>query len=362
MDSVVDAAAASAWRWWRRAGWPSRGIAALGVVGLVFVGLSLLPGSGMDAAWLRDFLMTVGASLALFAPFYLITRSLDQHLDRVATDTVERVEEVRTDTAQKVEKIRRENTASTTNLTEQVEALRLDVDRRLGDLNERVTSRLAAEAAADRAAFASLRTTPTWDAFWEAFGRARQLGLVSGQRPPRVNISKHSWLYVSVEADWADSAEWADETLQLRVETLSGRLKERIQWSEDRDVEEILVEIGRLLSKHTGEQFDTASFVNGVADLLEASLSHPERRPAIELCPPQWMVCDWGVITYDSHHYGVKLRQLQTSATVAGHVAEKRWVDPDSWDNAREAALALYPTPPNANESRDALPADEPPF
>lgn len=175
---------------------------------------------------------------------------------------------------------------------------------------------------------------------WDAFERAHRLGLVSAWRPPRVNISNHSRLYVSVELDTDD---WADP-LQLRIESLGGRVEDWIPWPEDQDVEEVLVEVGRALFKHTGEKFDPGALLGGLADLLEAALSHPERRPAIELCPPQWMVCEWGVIAYDAHIYGVNLEQLQTSPTIAAHVTTtKGWVDPDSWDAAYEAALALFP-------------------
>ena len=81
------------------------------------------------------------------------------------------------------------------------------------------------------------------------------------------------------------------------------------------------------------------------------------RRPAIELCPPQWMVCEWGVIAYDAHTYGVNMKQLQTSSDRSAHVPSKGWVDPDSWDAAYEAALALFP-----RNVWGSLGTDEPPF
>lgn len=322
--------------------------ALLGLVGVASVGASMLPGSGPDAAWLRDFLMTVGSSIALFVLFYLVTRSLDRHLDQVAADTAQQFEEVRSEAAE-----------TTTALTGQVEALREDVDRRLGDVVERVTARLEAEVSADRAAFASLRTmAPTRETVWDALARAHRLGLVSSLRPPRVSISRNSRLYASFELD---TNELSNERLQLRIESLNGVVQDWIPWLEEQDAEEVLVEVGRSLLKHTGEEFDPGGLLVGLADLLETARSHPERRPAIELCPPQWMVCDWGVIACGKHYYGVNLKQLQTSPTISGHVAQKTWVDADSWDAAYEAALALFPAG-SADPWGSPGGADEPPF
>lgn len=344
-------------RWWRHASRGPRSVALLGVAGVAFIGFSLIPGPGPDDAWLRDFLMTVGASIALFVPFYLITRSLDRHLDQVAVDTAQQVEEVRTDTAQRVEEIRTETAASATSLADQVEALRADVDRRLDDVADRVTARLEAEAAADRAAFDSLRTdAPTFEGLWYAMDRAHHLGLVSEWRPPRVNISQSSHLYASVEFDPSDVA---NEPIRLRIESLDGHVEDWVPWPDGRDAEEVLVEVGRMLLKHTGEKFDSRGFFLGLADLLDAASSHPGRRPAIEFCAPQWLVCEWGVISCGAHAYGLPLKVLQTSETVESDVAEKVWVDEASWEAAYVAALALFPRLPDPWAS---VGKDEPPF
>lgn len=345
MSVVVEIAAVSAVvGWWQRAGWGQRTVALLGVLGVACVALSLLPAPGPDAAWLRDFLMTVGSSLALFAPFYLLTRSLDRHLDKVAEDAEKRANQVAAEADER-------NAA----LAGEVEALRADVDRRLDAVAEQVTARLAAEAEADHAAFAALRTKPTRETFVSAFERAQGLGLVSTNRPPRVNISRTSALYASVDLDLEFLAAGS---LHIRVENLSGDVEEWVAWPEGRDAADVLVEVGRALLKHTGEVFDATAFLGGLADLLEAALSRPERRPAIELCPPQWMVCEWGVTTYDQHNYGVNLPHLQTSDTIESHVAAKAWVDEESWEAAYVAALALFP-PPDPWTARGQ---GEPPF
>lgn len=50
--------------------------------------------------------------------------------------------------------------------------------------------------------------------------------------------------------------------------------------AEGRGAEEVLVDVGRALRKHTGKALDPSAFMTGLADLLEAALSHSERRPA----------------------------------------------------------------------------------
>jgi hypothetical protein len=331
------------WRWWRDAGRVQRAIALLGIGGAACVALSLVPDPGFDAGWVRDVLMTVGSSLALFAPFYLLTRSLDRHLDRVAAET-----------AQQVENVRSEAAAAKTELVDEVQALRDDVDRQLEEVVEQVKARLQAEAAADEAAFDALRTSGSREAFVAAFERAQRLGLVSAVHPPRVSISRHSRLYASVEFS---ANIFSGGTPLLRVETLNGSVQDWIEWNEDQSAEDVLFEVGIALRKHTGETFDPAAFLGGLADLLEAALRHPERRPAIELCPPQWMVCEWGVITTDSRAYPVALSSLQTSPTINSHVASKPWVDAESWDAAYDAACALFPARSNPWLDPDGNPA-----
>lgn len=327
-------------RWWRQLGLGHRIAYGLLVSGLGLVGSSLVPGPGLDEAWLRDFLMTVGSSMALFAPFYLITRSLDRHLDQVATQTAKQVEGVRAETAQQVADIKSEAVRASAALADQVDALRADVDRRLSDVSDRVAERLAIEAAADQEAFQSLRIdAPTRSTVWEALVRAQQLGLANDDRPPRVKISDSQSIYVSFQID---TDQWADEPLAVRIEELSGRVTDWVPWPAETDAEEILVDVGRILLKYTNEVFNPGAFFVGLADLLEVALSDPERRPVVQLCPPQWVICEWGLITYgDTSRYTVPRDRV---AEVSQHVLQKPWVDRNSWDDAYETVQALYPT------------------
>jgi hypothetical protein len=343
-----------AWTWWRHAARGPRSAALLGVAGLVILCCSLLPGEGIDDGWARDFMMTVGSSVALFVLFYAVTRSLDTHLDKVATDTAQQVQDVRDETAQQVEGVRAQAAEASSALSGEVEALRADVDRRIEDVFERVTARLQAEVAADAAAFAALRSPDiTRGQVWDALVRALGLGLISLRRPPRVRISLQQPIYASFEID---TDEMAEEPLQLRVETINGVVEDRLSWGEDMSTADSLVWVGRALRKHTGEVLAPGGLLSGLADLLETAASHSQRRPAIELCAPQWVVCDWGVAATDRDNT-ISLDRLRNPRH-AGGVAAKTWVDEESWNTAHVAALSLFGT------ARDPWGASngEPPF
>ena len=170
--------------------------------------------------------------------------------------------------------------------------------------------------------------------------RAQRLGLVSTQRPPRVSISINERLYASVELN---TESFERVPCGSGSERFDGSVVDEVVWRPDIEATDILVEVGRTLFRHTCETFDTGAFLGGLADLLEAALSSPEHRPALQLCPPQWVVCDWGVTALGRCGYGVRLDTLHTSPTIESHVSSEPWVDRDSWKEAAMAARALFP-------------------
>ncbi|NPC96518.1 hypothetical protein [Nocardioides sp. zg-DK7169] len=315
-------------------------VAALLSTGSVLVILSLLPSPGYDDAWLRDVLMTLGSSVLLFAPFYLLTRSLDSHIEQVREDAADQVQQVRASTAATVE-----------DLSKQVEEVREDVARQLTDVAERVDARLRAEAAADRDTFEGLRSAaPEREVVADALKRAVEQGLVDMDHPPRVAVGDH-YLYVSfLLVTRSNLFSGAAHVIELRLERIDGESVAPVVWDGERTAEDILFQLGRELRKETNEAFDTVSLFTGLADLLEVALTSPGRRPAIELCPPQWVVTTGGVHAYGNHFYGVGLAQLQSSSTIGPHVMAKGWVDADSFDAAQYAALSLFPPNADAND------------
>lgn len=295
--------------------------AMVGAGGAFILG-SLLPPPGPNAAWVRDMLMGVGGSLFLFGPFYFVTRSIDAHLDSLA-------EESKRDIAA----VRREVDQSERRQAEAVSGLRADVDRRLEDVAASVTARLDAESAADREAFASLRTnTPSRETLIDALKRAGELGLIDEASPPRVQVSHVVRQYVAFHY----RQEWND--LALRVEDARGCELESIEWNSDDDVTDVLTVVGRYLQRSSSDRFDVAALFTGLADLLEAAQRNPEARPAIQICEPQWLISGGPkpvVTVARGRIYTVELAQLHGSPTISDHVHDKPWVDHDSWDEVQ---------------------------
>jgi hypothetical protein len=334
--------------WWKKADRVNRLIAVFFVLGVALVALSVIPKPGPDAAWVRDVLMSVGSSIALFAPFYLLTRTLDSH-----------IEDVREQTALSVEGIRAEAAQNATRLTDEMTALQQRVDERLAEFSSRVTTRLTEDAEADAAAFARLRlAAPTREAVTDAFTRASELGLVVPHRPPRVGVSDATDAYVSLYYNPEAEAEaWEEPSLEFRLENIEGHTQESIPWALEQQAEDVVVQLGRALRKHTGDTFDAAAYFAGLADLLDAANTHPHRRPAVQLCPPQWLVTTEWLIPYDETNrssYTLLHRRLRDEGTLATHVQSKGWVDQDSLDAAVYVSQMLFPANP--------WEPDEPPF
>jgi hypothetical protein len=342
MDSDSQTRFARAWGRVTGSVRPWRPAALFALLGLLVIAASLLPGQGIDDSWTRDLLLTVGSSLVLFAPLYVITRSLDGHLDAVQAET----RQVAAETRQVVEDVRSEAASATAEVQSSIETLRADVDERLENFAERVSAALAAEAAADSAAFNSLRVDePPRQTVAMAFDRANDLGLLMPGRPPRVKASEGSWLYVSVQFDPDDYAEYL---ITFCVEEMDGGVLDRIPWEPSETAAEVLVQVGRAIRRRTGDIFEPARLLVGLADLFDAASSDSERRPAIELCGAQWMVCDQRVATSTNdggaYPYGLQVDQVRPGMDLS-YVYGKSWVDADSFDQARAVVLELFPPP-----------------
>lgn len=336
MKPLADNPLARVWRRLRGTGRAWGPAALFALLGIAAVLASILPGRGVDDGWMRDLLLTIGSSLALFAPLYFITRTLDSHLGDVQMDTRRQVAEVRSEAA-----------AAAAAVKSNFETLQADVDRKLAGFSERVSAKLRAEAAADSAAFDSLRTDePTRQTIFNALDRADQLGLITTARPPRVKAREGNWLYVSIQFDPDD---FADHMITMRVEDTDGSVLDSIPWESDKEIaDDVMLAVGRAVRKRTGDEFVPASFLVGLADLLDAASTNSERRPAVELCGSQWMVCDWGVATSNNDNgaypYGLQVSQIRPPQNL-DYVYGKEWVDADSFDLARAVALELFPQP-----------------
>jgi hypothetical protein len=219
-----------------------------------------------------------------------------------------------------------------------------DVDRRLDEVAESVSRRLAAERAADNAAFERIRETPSRQAVVEALRRAMELGLIEYSRPPRVDVSSRDAVYLSVcYAPEDETGIGADEELTFALESAQGVAHDRIQWPESESIDDVFVKIGRGLQRVTGEDIDVATFFATLADVLLIAKSNPDLRPIVEICPPQWAITRTGVYRYDSRFaYGFSHEKLAQDFGLTRHIAEKPWGDPDAFDAAVDIARQLF--------------------
>lgn len=301
------------------------------VGGVAMLGLSrALTGSDM-AEWLSGALVNAGTAVLLFVPLYLVTRSLDRHVERVRSEAVEGVE----------------------TLTARVADFEADIDRRLEEVAQTVTSRLAAERTADAEAFDALTVRPTRADVLRALAVGHRQGLISA--PPRVLVNAGRGLYVAFEYAGEDENVVSEtDDLTLLIQGLEGTFLDCAVWSANDSVEDVMFRLGRQLEarSHPRDDFDVAALFSGLADLLRVAASSPERRPLRQLCPPQWAVREGGVVSYGQGTplYSVRVERLRREQGWSRHMADKPWVDIESFEDAYEAALALFPE------------QDEPPF
>jgi hypothetical protein len=104
-----------------------------------------------------------------------------------------------------------------------------------------------------------------------------------------------------------------------------------------------MVRVGRAFQRHTSsEDLDARALLTGLRDALIVASTHPDRRPILQLCPPQWAVTARGIVTYgNAPLYAVSAQKLRSDEHLASHVGTKSWVDRDSFDEAYEVAATL---------------------
>lgn len=305
-------------------------------IGLV-VAAPLLPAPwSFDPAWWQDALLGVGTSLFLFGPFYLATRGIDRHLNAL-TDAAEK----------QVEEQHRRDKVQDAKVAKVAAGL-----NRLEQASVQLNSRVEAEAEADRAAIDALRTDePTREVVIRALSVAQRLGLVDLQHRPRVLVSQaEPQVYVAFEWDGEPALSETDNAylMSLATQDVAGASFEYFLWTPDGPWQDIFAAVIADVRLRTGRGFEISHLMRGLADLLEAGLSDNERRPAIQLCPPQWMVSGRCAVTAPAPEGEWSLRTVSVEKIVSDpkYVSQVRaypWVDPDSWDDVCYVLQSLYP-------------------
>lgn len=291
--------------------------------GLLFYSHALTDlGSG---EWWAGVLVNVGTSIFLAVPLVYLALLLERRIERGQQRTDGRVAA----------------------LTERVETFEGDVERRLDEVTETLASRLAEERRLDADAFRVLSETPTRARVREALIRAYELDLIGDRRGPRVGAFEDADVFVRFDFSPERTVGWyREEAFGLTVEDVTGRAVGTLDWSEDVSLDDVFAEAGRFVQRGTsrGKDLDLTFVLRGLREALEVALSTQDRRPVLQLCPPQWAVTEHGIASYGDGRaaYTAGWDYLNAGrASIDLHA--KGWVDRDSLDDALMAAAHLRP-------------------
>jgi hypothetical protein len=292
--------------------------------GAVGVGASLILASftfvaaGQEDDWRANALLTIGAAVLLIAPIAIVSSKLTSKITQVRDEVIDDVEEFKG-----------------------------EIDRTLDDIAHAVAEQLQTDRDAHQAAFQWLRESPTRAVTLEAIERARALGVIDDRtRHPRVPITEDGPLYLAfwgqkVALESPTGPTRPGEVVALEVERADGALVERLTWGERESTTGIMVRVGHIVEQTTGEKdVNVEGIFNGLADLLDVGNSHPKRRPAIELCPPQWVVTTRGITRYGDGRPPIdfSVQRLRDDQELTGWIQSRQWADIESFEEARDHA------------------------
>jgi hypothetical protein len=303
-------------------GWMA--LALMGGIGLATVSYNY---AEVSEQWLSDLLLGIGTSVVLFVPLYIIGRRLDRHLDQVQRET-----------ATAIENVRQETQAGVDALTQRVD-----------DLASSVSERLRAESARDVEIFTGIAQNLSREELRVALNRARELGIVSGSRKPRVLVSRAHSLFLSVGVV-GPPEQGANQWVGVDLEGLDGRkLEAELRWGQNESPTDFMVRVGRALAAHDASQrFDPQLFAERLSETLLVGLSHEERRPIVEICPPQWAVVSapqgGAIVTYGrAPLVDATSAEFMQRPDLLAHLHSKTWVNASSLDTAYLSLMNLFP-------------------
>lgn len=289
-------------------------------VGLAILAAAYVVEDGSSRAWWSGVLVNGGTAVVLLGPLWFLTERLGRRIEGVRQETATRVGD----------------------LTARVETFERDVDRRLDDVAAAVTRRLADERARDASALDDLGEEMTRGVLVDALSRARDLGVISERRGPRVAVADGASVYLRFDYSSPDADPWgAGDRVEVCIEQHDGTVVERVEWTAESDATDILVRLGRAVLRVTTRiDLDVAWCMTRLQDTLQVAWQSEQLRPILQLCPPQWVVTENGASAYgqsSEYAYTVLKNRIQE---LYNHVLSKPWVDRDSFDDA--CAVAPY--------------------
>ena len=328
----------------------TRGIALLTILTAGFaIGLLYRSWDSQTSTWESGVLVQFGSTLLLFVPLAYLTYRIEAGLERVST----RQEEIAT---------QQEETASDVHqLAEEVAQTQADLRLTREQLSEMVRERITENKSKDSALFKAVGEAPSQADVFNSLVRAMEMGVIPDQGC-RVDLISDCYLRFNpvwrsdnpVNPAWRsydpDEISAAQEpVIQLTLERIDTTTLGHVHWSAISSPSRIAVEIAQLMQSsgvYPGDNlFDAGKIFADLSALLTLGYDSTTKgavepvRHIIQLCPPQWAVCDDGVYCTDQPY---QIAAWRLDEDWLPHMSGKTWVDINSLDEALRTCDALF--------------------
>jgi hypothetical protein len=346
-------------RWWAAAAKVrlNRGV-TLAAVLTVAVATGLLYWSWVSetSTWESGLLVQLGSTLLLFVPLVVVGRVIETRLARVS----EQQDQIAT---------RQEETASeVARLTEEVAQTQADLRLTREQLSDVVRERITRRKGKDSALFKAVGEAPSQADVLNSLIRAEEIGIIPEQG---CRVDLISDCYLRFKPGWKSSDPIvhtfeAPDIVELTLERIDAEALRHIEWEAESPASDIAFRIAEEMQAsgvYSGDKlFDAGKIFADLSALL--SVGHESStsgnvspvRHIIQLCPPQWAVCDNGVYCTDQPY---QIAAWRLDENWLSHMNGKSWVDMDSLDEALTACHALFESGGLAVKPRRP---DDPPF
>jgi hypothetical protein len=226
------------------------------------------------------------------------------------------------------------------------------VNSSIGQLSERARELVDNAKGADVDLFKSVGTAPSQERVYHSLIRARELETIS-ERGCRVDFfGTGRYLRFKPRTGISDPMERKIEdgnTITITVEEINGTELKQLSWESTADAGDIALRIAEA-AQATGcypgdKSFDAGRLFGDLSVLL--SVAHVEStagrmypaKQMIQLCLPQWAICETGLYRIDGPFYQIAAWRLNEDWW--SHMLEKTWLDRDSLNEALVIAKAL---------------------
>ena len=322
----------------------TRGVTLLAVlVVAIAVGFLYLSWDCQSSTWESGLFLAFGSTLLLFVPLAILTRSIESGLDRV-TERQDQIAATQEETASDVAR-----------LTEEVAQTQTDLRLTRDQLSEVVRDRIASNRSKDSALFKAMGEAPSQPDILDSLVRAKELGIIPGQG---CRVSFISECYLRFAPDWTSSDPVVYESqdpdvIGLTLEEADAGVLRLMRWDAGKSASEIAVDIAEAMqasgvypgdgSFDAGKIFaDLSALLTMGYDSITQGTIYPVRH-IIQFCPPQWAVCDDGIYSTQTP-YMIRADRIYHGDRYSAHMAEKTWVDLNSFEQASAACYALFRT------------------